>query len=176
MRSIISAMNVRDDLYTRRSFNKDDFGEQIRSYNTGGSAIMHIFNPYDNKDKSFLDADRYYFYLQGFELNGLFGYGTPNGRSTSLGHTSQMVDINLMLNPATMPMLSMDTLMSCLPHITWDEFGNHLVLEDRDALLVENLWNLFLEQNRAFFNAVNSLNYPLPGDRSRLCNIFNRSE
>lgn len=177
MKVIIAAMNVKEDQFTRTDFNNDDFSEYIRGYNTGRSTIIDLYNPYDLNDISFYDADIYYCFLQGFETNGIFGCCKPvNRRKSVLGYLSQGIEVQIMLNPTTMPILSIDTLVSYLPHIPWDDLGNHLVLDGRDALLVETLWTVFLEQNQSFFNAVNELNYPMSDTRSKLGYIFKKQE
>lgn len=151
----------------------------IRQHNIEGYGKMYIFDPYEDKEKSSLgSADLVFDYIRNEVGCGVIGqfYISKDVYTDEEGYREIECRIQFEVDPTYMPFLSQETLVAYMPHIPWDEFGNHMYLEDEDAEQFYALWKTFIKQNKDLFNAVYRQEYPLDDRRGVLSYIFMEKE
>lgn len=172
MKILIANLDYIDDPYNE-SFTKNL--DRIRKYNSRGYGISELFDPYGEEGECTMGG-----------VEKIFGYartGLYNGiiEMSSLykdlytawdGYPQIELEKEVFINPIYMPFLTQETLVACMPHIPWDEFGNHLRLEGQDAEQFVAIWNSFIQQNKDLYNAVYRLEYPVDESRSNISYIF----
>lgn len=151
-----------------------DYKKMIHTANTNMSHKTYYFDPYcKGKRTTLLKGKKFYTFSRSERICGISGVSEFLRISDNDGDEPEIQANDLvMINFDVLPILSIETLTAYIPEVPWDDFGNHYVLNRKQAKVIDNLWNTFLKQNKALFDAIQSGDYFLSTDNSKLNYLF----
>lgn len=173
MEILVVNFDLAKDPFTKKNFSVEKYENNIRRYNTSGTGSMFMYNPFGNNISDFEGIDYVFNLYRSNVTEGIMSIGVPCGPPRMI-HGYPGIDylLNIVINPKYLPALNVDTLIAYMPHIPWDEFGNHIRISGDDAENLMKLWKTFLHQKGAYFKAINDGDCEIYQDRSVLGYIY----
>ena len=175
MEILVSNFDLAKDPHSRMHFSVDGFERTIKKYNHGGSRRMIIYDPYGDCVSDYEGIDYIFNLYRSEKTEGIMSIGVTEEEPPGIiyqGHPGIGIVEDIAINPKYLPILTIATLTAYMPHIPWDEFGDHIRLNGEDAENLMMLWKSFLHQKGAYFKAINNGYYPTDTERSLLGFIF----